>query len=47
MDKSKMYIVNGREGQYELTTDTGKDCFFMSDTLEYEYFKDAKIKEKT
>ena len=37
--KSKYYFVNGRRGQYELSTADGKShCFFMDDSLAYEYF---------
>jgi hypothetical protein len=51
--KEKFYIITreraeyGRRGQYELSTADGKDhCFFMDDTLGYEYFPvDSKIKE--
>jgi hypothetical protein len=45
--KEKKYVVNGRIGQYELTTNDGKfHCFFMDDTDEYDYFEfDAEIKE--
>ena len=51
--KEKFYIITrdraeyGRRGQYELSTSDGKyHCFFMDDTLGYEYFPvDSKIKE--
>ena len=43
--KEKFYIITreragyGRRGQYELTTDKGNfHCFFMDDTIGYEYF---------
>jgi hypothetical protein len=36
--KSKRYLVNGRAGQYELTTGDGRLCFYMDDTNRYEYF---------
>lgn len=38
LQKDKWYSINGRQGQYELTTTDGRHCFFMDDTLEYEYF---------
>lgn len=41
--KENMYIINDRMGQYELTTEDNRECFFMDDTDCYEYFKDAKI----
>lgn len=47
LSKEKFYDINGRTGQYELTTADGKDhCFFMDDTSEYEYFPvETEIKE--
>jgi len=30
-------------GQFELPTEDDKLCFFMDDTLEYEYFKPGEI----
>jgi len=37
--KEKLYSINGRIGQYELTTINDKQhCFFMDDTAQYEYF---------
>ena len=47
MTKGKIYLVEGRRGQYELSTADGKShCFFMDDTDDYEYFPiDTKIKE--
>jgi len=41
--KNKIYCVNGRKGQYELTTKDGYKCFFMLDSSKYEYFKDPDI----
>mgnify|MGYP005839455641 CR=1 FL=1 len=44
--KEKHYIINGRRGQYELTNTDDYHCFFMDDTLEYEYFPvNSEIKE--
>lgn len=43
--KDKFYLVNGRKGQYELTTKDDRECFFMDDTDEYEYFENPKIEE--
>lgn len=46
LSKEKKYKVNGRIGQYELTTQKeGAHCFFMDDTDEYEYFDDPIIEE--
>lgn len=36
--KDKLYWINNRLGQYELTYIDGYKCFFMQDTLKYEYF---------
>jgi len=38
LEKEKLYIINERVGQYELTTTDNYNCFYMSDTMEYEYF---------
>lgn len=39
LSKEKHYLVNGRKGNYELTTQGNKShCFFMDDTDVYEYF---------
>lgn len=45
LSKEKMYLVNGRKGQYELTTLNKMECFFMDDTLQYEYFENPEITE--
>jgi len=53
LSKEKFYIItreraaNGRRGQYELTTADGKShCFFMDDTMGYEYFPvESKVRE--
>lgn len=45
--KERLYMVNGRVGQYELTTESGLECFFMADTCRYEYFDDPVINDKT
>ena len=47
--KEKYYMINGRRGQYELSTADGNShCFFMDDTNVYEYFGiDSDIKEST
>lgn len=47
LSKEKHYFVNGRRGQYELSTADGKHhCFFMDDTNVYEYFPvSSTIKE--
>ena len=50
--KEKLYLIKGREGQYELTTENKKqNCFFMSDTCKYEYFSTnehvEEVKDKT
>ena len=55
LSKEKKYIITrdraeyGRLGQYELTTIDGEShCFFMDDTLGYEYFPvESKIKKDT
>lgn len=37
--KEKKYVIDGRIGQYELSTEDGiNHCFFMDDRNEYEYF---------
>jgi hypothetical protein len=39
LSKEKHYYINGRRGQYELSTTDGKShCFFMDDSNVYEYF---------
>jgi hypothetical protein len=44
LSKEKKYLINGRVGQYELTTQKEKaHCFFMDDTNEYEYFESPTI----
>ena len=47
LSKEKRYIVNGRLGQYELTTvdNPPRECFFMDDNDDYEYFTNPKIIE--
>lgn len=45
--KGELYIVNGKEGQYELTTEDSEYCFFMSDSCQYEYFKNPIIKNRS
>lgn len=49
--KEKKYLIKGREGQYELTTEDKKHhCFFMDDKQRYEYFSVnvdiAEVQEK-
>ena len=43
LSKENMYLVDGREGQYELTKENGNECFFMFDTNKYESFENPKI----
>jgi len=46
LKKELKYNVNGRIGQYELTTvgAFSRECFFMDDTNMYEYFRKPIIK---
>ena len=43
--KNRHYKINGRIGQYELTTLKNEICFYMEDTLKYEYFDSPKIEK--
>jgi len=46
LNKETIYIIDGREGQWELTSEDNRECFFMDDTDKYEYFVNPEVKIK-
>lgn len=50
LSKEKHYIIvdgnKERIGQFELITNGAKMCFFMYDTMDYEYFPSTTIVEE-